>query len=189
MSMAESPPMPAATIVDSPSDTGDSLSALLEQLNISEPTAVALTIALRGFIKDTVITTVHEVTAEATANVLTAPNQTRSIDDPAATTSIPPIDATIATAPVDTNTAGLPAAIVYTQLYGSIRYDVPAPSASGPYYWVTRGRRVSIFSTWQQTSSHIIGVSQASFSKVRSIAEGMQLIENVIDCGETEWLV
>ncbi|KAG2144237.1 hypothetical protein DEU56DRAFT_910593 [Suillus clintonianus] len=231
-STGDSPPVPAAPIVDSLSDTTDSLSALFEHLNISGPTAVALTVALRGFIQDTVVATVRKVTVDAGVSVSSAPIETYGIDDPAtatppvdattaippvdATTAIPPVDATTATPPVDAtiaippvyattatppvdaNTATLPVGIggvaaglpaVYTRLYGGITYDVPAPNASGPYYWVTRGRRVGIFSTWQRTSSHVIGVSRASFSKVRSIAEGVQLMENAIDSGETEWLV
>ncbi|KAG2339652.1 hypothetical protein BDR05DRAFT_1003152 [Suillus weaverae] len=196
-SMADSPPTPAAPIVDSPGDAADSLSALFEQLNISGPTAAALTVALCGFIQDTVIATVREVTVEATVNVSPVPNE---IDNPAAATASPPVDATTATASVDANTAsapvgtvdvaaGPPAATVHTQLYGNVSYDVLAPNASGPYYWVTRGCHVGIFSTWQQTSSHVIGVSQASFSKVHSLAEGMQLMKNAIDCGESEWLI
>ncbi|KAG1904045.1 uncharacterized protein F5891DRAFT_977548 [Suillus fuscotomentosus] len=69
-----------------------------------------------------------------------------------------------------------------------VTYNVPAADATGPFYWVTRGRCIGIFSTWQQTSSHVIGVSRASFSKVRSVAEGIQLMEEAIDRGETEVL-
>lgn len=208
-STGDSPPVPAAPIVDSLSDTTgkryqifkwttdteswtvDSLSALFEHLNISGPTAVALTVALRGFIQDTVVATVRKVTVDAGVSVSSAPIETYGIDDPAtatppvdattaippvdATTAIPPVDATTATPPVDAtiaippvyattatppvdaNTATLPVGIggvaaglpaVYTRLYGGITYDVPVPNASGPYYWVTRGRRVGIFSTW-----------------------------------------
>ncbi|KAG1857805.1 hypothetical protein F4604DRAFT_1931310 [Suillus subluteus] len=65
-----------------------------------------------------------------------------------------------------------------------VNYNVPAADATGPFYWVTRGRRIGVFSTWQQTSSHVIGVSRASFSKVRSVAEGIQLMEEAIGRGE-----
>ncbi|KAG1797970.1 hypothetical protein EV424DRAFT_1352661 [Suillus variegatus] len=228
-STGDSPPVPAAPIVDSLSDTTDSLSALFEHLNISGPTAVALTVALRGFIQDTVVATVRKVTVDAGVSVSSAPIETYGIDDPAtatppvdattaippvdATTAIPPVDATTATPPVDAtiaippvyattatppidaNTATLPVGIggvaaglpaVYTRLYGGITYDVPAPNASGPYYG---SPALDQFLTRQGTSSHVIGVSRASFSKVRSIAEGVQLMENAIDSGETEWLV
>ncbi|KAG1781390.1 hypothetical protein EV702DRAFT_1042489 [Suillus placidus] len=152
--------------------------------------------------------------AATTASVSPAPNEinhsaatTASVSPvhnklkhSATTTASPPVDTIIATASVDANTASMPvgsggvaasspAAIVHTQLHGNIRYDVPAPNASGPYYWVTCSRRVGIFSTWQQTSSHVIGVNQASFSKVHSLAEGMQLMNNAIDRGETELLI
>ncbi|KIK35557.1 hypothetical protein CY34DRAFT_95877 [Suillus luteus UH-Slu-Lm8-n1] len=69
-----------------------------------------------------------------------------------------------------------------------VTYNVPAADATSPFYWVTRGRHIGIFSTWQQTSSHVIGVSRASFSKVRSVAEGIQLMKEAIDRGEMEVL-
>ncbi|KAG1720354.1 uncharacterized protein EDB91DRAFT_1257018 [Suillus paluster] len=194
---SDSPPAPVATIFYGPGDTADSLSALFEQLNISGPNAVALTVALWEFIQDTVMATVREVTVEATVNMSPVPNE---IDDSAATTTSLPVDTFLATVSVDANTASVPvgsggvaasspAATVHTQVYRNIRYDVPAPNTSGPYYWVTCGRRVSIFSTWQQTSLHVIGVSRASFSKVRSLAEGMQLMNNAIDRGDIKLLI
>ncbi|KIK33163.1 hypothetical protein CY34DRAFT_100092, partial [Suillus luteus UH-Slu-Lm8-n1] len=76
--------------------------------------------------------------------------------------------------------------VLYSRTHGGITYDVPSPSASGPYYWVTRGSRIGIFSTWQQASSYVIGVSRASFSRVRSVVDGIQLMEDAIDRGDTE---
>ncbi|KAG2741135.1 hypothetical protein P692DRAFT_20646226, partial [Suillus brevipes Sb2] len=76
----------------------------------------------------------------------------------------------------------------FTQTSVEVTYNIPASDAAGPFYWVTRGRRIGVFSTWQQTSSHVIGVSRASFSKVRSVAEGVQLMEQAIERGETEVL-
>ncbi|KAG2079403.1 uncharacterized protein F5147DRAFT_775874 [Suillus discolor] len=71
----------------------------------------------------------------------------------------------------------------------NVTYHVPVADAMGPFYWVTHGRCIGIFSTWQQTSSHVTGMSRASFSKVRSVAEGIQLMEEAIDRGETEVLM
>lgn len=185
-------------------------------MDISRPTAFALTVALRGFIQDTVVATVREVTGDkgisatiltipvidtttAPASVDATPSPPVAIGD--AVTGLPAAAAGLLNLPV--GTGGAPR----TQLYGGITYNIPASNASGPYYWVTRGRRIGVFSSWcvasalfvvgkltdfltrQQTSSHVIGVSRASFSKVRSIAEGMQLMENAIDRGETELLV
>ncbi|KAG1724894.1 uncharacterized protein EDB91DRAFT_1255031 [Suillus paluster] len=156
---SDSPPAPVVTIVYGPGDTADSLSALFEQLNISGPNAVALMVALWEFIQDTVMATVREVTAEDTVNVSPVPNE---IDDSCRYHNQPASSVPVGSGGV---AASSPAATVHTQVYRNIRYDVPAPNASGPYYWVTHGRRVSIFSTWQQTSLHVIGVSWASFSK------------------------
>lgn len=38
----------------------------------------------------------------------------------------------------------------------------------------------------QQASSYVIGVSRASFSRVRSVVDGIQLMEDAIDHGDTE---
>lgn len=45
------------------------------------------------------------------------------------------------------------------------------------------------FTNRQQTSSHVISVSRASFSKARSVAEGVQLMEGAIERSETELLL
>ncbi|KAG2051168.1 hypothetical protein BDR06DRAFT_1062187 [Suillus hirtellus] len=249
---------PAATIVDSASD---SLATLFEQLNISVPTATALTIALRGFIQDAVIATVHEVTGgtidnlstplvvadpapvagtptarttDVTALVVAMPTSvtgisTVGVDVPAPAPAIgapvftpalpimrtPPVPAPTTGAPVLTpaipvlppilppilptppalpivltlalTTATPPAGpALDSRTYGGIMYNVPPPTTSGPYYWVTCGRRIGIFSTWQQASSLVTGVSRASFSRVRSVADSIQLMEDAIDHGDTE---
>ncbi|KIK42784.1 hypothetical protein CY34DRAFT_43900, partial [Suillus luteus UH-Slu-Lm8-n1] len=65
--------------------------------------------------------------------------------------------------------------------HGGVTYDIPHPSASGPFYWVNRGRHIGVFATWQRTSTHVTGVSRASFSKIHSVAEGIRLIKEAID--------
>lgn len=139
----------------------DGLTALLEQLNISVPTAAALTVALHEFIQDTVAATVREVTAGATDSIpLVAAVSTPVRDTVAATVcevtagatdtlSIPLIAAVPSPmVPAPTLATTTPSASPHSRTYSGTTYDVPAPTALGPYYWVTRGRRIGVFSTW-----------------------------------------
>ncbi|KAG1802816.1 uncharacterized protein HD556DRAFT_1437881 [Suillus plorans] len=41
--------------------------------------------------------------------------------------------------------------------YEGFSFDVPHKEAGGPFYLVTRGRRVGVFSTWTCTSPHVLG--------------------------------
>ncbi|KIK35574.1 hypothetical protein CY34DRAFT_16934 [Suillus luteus UH-Slu-Lm8-n1] len=73
---------PAATIGDS---AGDSLAILFKQLNLSVPTATALTVALHKFVQDAVVATVCELTGGTTENLSTA----LVVADPSPTASGP----------------------------------------------------------------------------------------------------
>ncbi|EDR14475.1 uncharacterized protein LACBIDRAFT_321568 [Laccaria bicolor S238N-H82] len=51
-------------------------------------------------------------------------------------------------------------------------YHVPGPNDNPPFYVVTRGCNIGIFSGWENVSPLVTGVSHAVFSRVGSIAEG-----------------
>ncbi|KAG2031833.1 hypothetical protein BDR03DRAFT_986115 [Suillus americanus] len=97
----------------------------------------------------------------------------------AAVSAISAVSATSASTPLipvltpSTTSTSAPLILALTPV---VNYNVPAADAMGLFYWVTHGRRIGIFSTW------------ASFSKVRSVAEGIQLMEEAIGRGETEVL-
>ncbi|KAG2123292.1 hypothetical protein DEU56DRAFT_760103 [Suillus clintonianus] len=160
--------LPAAPIADDTGDNGtDSLIALLAQMNITGQEASDVTSKIHDAVQNALVAAVSAISAVSTTSASTplVPALTPSTTS----TSAPLIPALPALTPV-------------------VNYDVPAADATGPFYWVTRGRRIGVFSTWQQTSSHVIGVSRASFSKVRSVAEGIQLMKEAIGRGETEVL-
>ncbi|KIJ57981.1 hypothetical protein HYDPIDRAFT_34614 [Hydnomerulius pinastri MD-312] len=76
----------------------------------------------------------------------------------------------------------------WMNMYNYFVYELPAPTATGPFYLVTVGRRVGVFSTWQRTSPHVTGVSCASFSRVESVDQGLDLLDEAIDLGEARWV-
>ncbi|KAG2126515.1 hypothetical protein DEU56DRAFT_916031 [Suillus clintonianus] len=160
--------LPAAPIADDTGDNGtDSLIALLAQMNITGQEVSDVTSKIHDAVQNVLVAAISAISAVSTTSASTplVPALTPSTTS----TSAPLIPALPALTPV-------------------VNYDVPAADATGPFYWVTRGRRIGVFSTWQQTSSHVIGVSRASFSKVRSVAEGIQLMKEAIGRGETEVL-
>lgn len=71
---------------------------------------------------------------------------------PTPTADVPPAAADVlpTAADVPPPAAAVPpsAAAVFTQTLNNVTYNVPAADATGPFYWVTRGRRIGIFSTW-----------------------------------------
>lgn len=55
------------------------------------------------------------------------------------------VTAGFAISAVLTTSASAPLTLALTP---AMPYNVPAADAMGPFYWVTRGRRIGIFSTW-----------------------------------------
>ncbi|KAG1768281.1 hypothetical protein EV702DRAFT_1203370 [Suillus placidus] len=194
--------VPAAPIAGG--NGADNLAALLAQMNITGQDASEVTSAIHDIVQNAVVAAVSAISDFSTTVVsdpltpaptsVPAPTTAPSALLTPALTSVP-APAPVATvnvlpvsAPVPLVVEPTPGAVDFTQTPVEVTYNIPVLDATGPFYWVTRGRRIGIFSTWQQTSSHVIGVSRASFSKVLSVAEGVQLMEQAIDCGETEVL-
>ncbi|KAG2119821.1 uncharacterized protein F5147DRAFT_647697 [Suillus discolor] len=206
--------VPAAPIAGG--NGADNLAALLAQMNITGQDASKVTSTIHDVVQNAVVAAVSAISVVSTTVVsdpltptptsVLAPTTAASAPLTPAPTPVPPTS-TAASAPLTPAPTPVPivnmlpvsapaplvvvptrGAVGLTQTPVKVTYDMPAADATGPFYWVTRGRRISIFSTWQQTSSHVIGVSRASFSKVRSVAEGMQLMEKAINRGETELL-
>ncbi|KAG1787613.1 uncharacterized protein HD556DRAFT_1246636, partial [Suillus plorans] len=74
------------------------------------------------------------------------------------------------------------------QQYNGFPFDVPHADANGPFYLITRGRRVGVFDTWPRTSPHVIGVKTSSYSRAWSLDDGILHIMDAIDLGEAVWL-
>lgn len=101
----------------------DLLAALFSQLDIDDDNTAALTSALHGVVQKAVVAALQEV-----ANTIAA---------------AAPLAVTAATPAND-----VAAAAVQTMTHGGVTYDIPHPSASGPFYWVNRGRHIGVFATW-----------------------------------------
>ncbi|KAG2030390.1 hypothetical protein BDR03DRAFT_1017202 [Suillus americanus] len=163
--------MSAVHIADGNGGNGtDSLIALLAQMNITGGQASDVTSTIHDVVQNALVAAVSAISAVSTTLASASPTP--------ASTPVPAITASPVLVPA-------PLAVVPEV---NVTYHVPAADAMGPFYWLTHGRSIGIFSTWQQTSSHVIGVSKASFLKVRSVAKGIRLMEEVIDHSETEVL-
>ncbi|KAH7919222.1 hypothetical protein BV22DRAFT_1134002 [Leucogyrophana mollusca] len=82
-----------------------------------------------------------------------------------------------------------PAAQVYRQSYRGFVYEVPSVDAPGPFYCVTKGTRVGVFSSWQVTSKLVTGVSRSCQSRVVSLDAGMEKFHTSVDQFSVEVLV
>jgi hypothetical protein len=89
--------------------------------------------------------------------------------------------------------------------YEGFAFDVPHTAADGPFYLVTRGRRVGVFSSWcvsfsdyssffllhylrSRTSPHVIGVSHSTYTRARSRNDALIRMLDAINLEEAEWL-
>ncbi|KAG1843693.1 hypothetical protein C8R48DRAFT_780534 [Suillus tomentosus] len=175
----------AASIGGASGSSTDSLAALFSQLNVSDDSTVALASTLREIVQNAVIAALQEVAAASTgAPAATPANPAATPANPAATPAKPA--ATPANTIVTLDNTAATATTLLTRTHHGVTYYVPHPSASGPFYWVNRGRQIGVFATWQGTSTHVIGVSRSSFSKIHSVTEGIRLVIEAIDRGETE---
>lgn len=120
----------------------DSLATLFSQLNVHGNNAVTLSSALHRVVQNAVVAALQEVAIAAGAPAIPA-------SAPPVTTAPPVI-----TADPPAVTSATPANIVAiatirdTRTHHGVTYDVPHPNASGPFYWVNRGRRIGVFATW-----------------------------------------
>ncbi|KAF7420942.1 hypothetical protein PC9H_011461 [Pleurotus ostreatus] len=91
-----------------------------------------------------------------------------------------------AAAPTPVAHPAVPPAIVdtpYTPTPASPRYHLPQPGSPGPYYVITRGRQVGIFTNWTATAPLVIRVPGAVFESVRSLALAREMMEEALDDG------
>ncbi|KAG1783150.1 hypothetical protein EV702DRAFT_1191586 [Suillus placidus] len=163
--------MPTVPIADGNGGNGtDSLIVLLAQMNITGQQASDVTSKIHDVAQNVLVAAVSAISTVSTTSA-SAPLTPVSTPDPAI-----PVSPVLVSAPL----------AVVPQV--NVTYHVPAADATGPFYWVTCGCCIGIFSTWQQTSFHVTDMSRASFSKVCSVAEGIQLMEEAIDRSEAEVL-
>ncbi|KAG2113418.1 uncharacterized protein F5147DRAFT_650360 [Suillus discolor] len=185
--------VPAASIVGPSS--GDSIAALFTQLNISSNNAASLTSVLQGVIQNTVVAAIQEVATAAQGVTIAAPAATIPPVATAPSVITPHTILLMATTLATTAIASTPplvtappvvTAATYTRTHHRVIYIIPEPNSVSPFYWISHGRRIGVVATWQQTSSYVPGVSRSSYSRVRTVAQGIRLIEEAIDRRDTE---
>ncbi|KAH7918409.1 hypothetical protein BV22DRAFT_1134608 [Leucogyrophana mollusca] len=82
-----------------------------------------------------------------------------------------------------------PAPQIWKQSYRAFVYEVPSPSALPPFYCISKGTRVGVFSGWQTTSPLVIGVSRSCHSRVSSRDAGIDKFHNTVDTRGVEVLL
>lgn len=94
------------------------------------------------------------------------------------------------------------------QIYRGFSFDIPRASSVGPFYVVTRGKRVGAFSTWcvlffndrislltlvylgrHHTSTFVTGVSRACYTRTPSLYAAITRVLEAINLGEAECIV
>ncbi|KAG1745509.1 uncharacterized protein EDB91DRAFT_1246382 [Suillus paluster] len=65
--------------------------------------------------------------------------------------------------------------------YHGTYFNVPAAKAQAPFYCITRGRYIGVFSGWDATGSKVLGISRGIFHKVDSIEKGMNIMKAAIE--------
>ncbi|KAH7918388.1 hypothetical protein BV22DRAFT_1134625 [Leucogyrophana mollusca] len=73
-------------------------------------------------------------------------------------------------------------------VYQGYTYYVPRDGSPTPFYLVTKGRHLGVFSSWPKANPQVIGVSRAAFTKVMTIARGVEMMEESISTGQAELL-
>ncbi|KAH7907678.1 hypothetical protein BJ138DRAFT_1104133 [Hygrophoropsis aurantiaca] len=72
--------------------------------------------------------------------------------------------------------------------YRGVDFDIPPPHAAGPFYLVTAGTRIGVYSTWQRASPYVTGVSRAVYTKATSRDDAMRRMLNAILSREARYL-
>ncbi|KAG2751547.1 hypothetical protein P692DRAFT_20726964 [Suillus brevipes Sb2] len=68
--------------------------------------------------------------------------------------------------------------------YKHVYFNVPISSdAANRLYYVTRGRKIGVFSGWGNVGPKVLGVSRAIFGKVENIDQGIEALIAAIDAG------
>ncbi|KIJ60878.1 hypothetical protein HYDPIDRAFT_170023 [Hydnomerulius pinastri MD-312] len=144
----------------------------------------------------------HTLDAPATAPAVSAPPQTSPAPAPVVTTPavaatlpvnvVPPIIVPGPGRAVLTGPPGLsvllppprpPTAQIWYRWYRGYVYHVPQPGDLGPFYCVTKGLHVGVFSVWQRSAMLTQGVSGAIHSKVKSLSRGIDIFEQMLELG------
>ncbi|OAX32914.1 hypothetical protein K503DRAFT_804816 [Rhizopogon vinicolor AM-OR11-026] len=69
------------------------------------------------------------------------------------------------------------------KFYHGKYFNVPIVEKA-PFYYITRGHYISVFSGWDATGPKILGVSHAIFHKVDTVDIGVGIVRGAIDRGE-----
>ncbi|EIW81310.1 hypothetical protein CONPUDRAFT_153860 [Coniophora puteana RWD-64-598 SS2] len=95
-----------------------------------------------------------------------------------------PTVSAVTTSAGTSSAAAIAAAGHHQVVYHGTACWVPDNHVTGPFYLVTRGRWVGIFSPWSKTSPYVTGVSGAVFHRIKELETGIQQLFDTIDDGQ-----
>ncbi|KAG2147776.1 uncharacterized protein EDB93DRAFT_1250491 [Suillus bovinus] len=121
-------------------------------------------------------------TAAPTASVVTVVDNTGLSTAPAAPTIALPSVVTVVDDGDDVYDAIAEGCML--NAYKHVYFNVPLSSdAAQPLYYVTRGRKISVFSGWGNVGPKVLGVSRTIFGRVENIDQGIEALIAAIDAG------
>ncbi|KAG9309249.1 hypothetical protein JVU11DRAFT_10730 [Chiua virens] len=76
--------------------------------------------------------------------------------------------------------------VVFQHIYRGISFDIPHEGSTGPFYLMTRGLRIGVFSTWNVTVPHVLAISSTSFHHVQTLNSGLVAMLHAIEVGAVQ---
>ncbi|KAG2037074.1 hypothetical protein BDR03DRAFT_1010998 [Suillus americanus] len=118
---------------------------------------------------------------EPAAAITTTTNLTASIN-----TSIAPTNIITVTDETD-GYANADAALAFGSIlnvYKGVYFNVPiAPPDGVTVYYITRGRKIGVFSGWSSVGPWVTGVSGALYTKAKTVDMGIEIVITAIEAG------
>ncbi|KAG1906245.1 uncharacterized protein F5891DRAFT_1182490 [Suillus fuscotomentosus] len=136
-------------------------------------------------VPDTSLATTADIPDASSATTATVPDVSSSA---AAIDSTPTIATSVVTVvDGDVSSAEVEDAITegcILNAYKGVHFNIPVSSdATPPLYYVTRGRKIGVFSGWGNVGPKVLGVSRAIFAKAETIDQGIKALMAAIDAG------
>ncbi|KAK0474032.1 hypothetical protein EDD18DRAFT_1116997 [Armillaria luteobubalina] len=158
---------PKPTIERNTMSDVDILVRLIEGVSLSDSQATEL---VRAVLQSTISTPSPSTTPP--------PAQTSSpTHQPPIAHPVVPVEAAAAASPV----SGPPVVARVMTLDANFGYHVPLVGEEGPFYIVTRGTNVGVFSRWENTSPLVDGVSGCAYRAVATYEEGIEHVESTLE--------
>ncbi|KAG9308809.1 hypothetical protein JVU11DRAFT_11434 [Chiua virens] len=170
---------PSESTSSVPGSSPSSLLLSMEDLHVEDPCPPVVVAPLLTPIQTTVTTVAPPDHAPSTAATdATTVHPTVAVEIGGALTTY---------SHLPTSSVTVSGEVRYQHTYRGFRFDIPRAGSVGPFYVVTCGKRVGAFSTWPHTSSFVMGVSRACYTRTSSLHAAITHMLDAINLGEAEY--